>query len=120
MLTALRRHPEWPGCSLFLAARLASMRLLPDSIVLPGRARSEPGQSPMMRLWGELLDYLALAAAYPQHGDAPLRLQVCANRDCEENFTTTDRRRRYCAACSGPRVHALMASRRYRGKDRRR
>jgi len=120
MLTALRGHPEWPGCSLFLAARLASMRLLPDSFVFPGRARSEPGQSPMVRLWGELLDYLALAAASPQHGDAPLRLQVCANPDCGENFTTTDRRRRYCATCSDPRIHALMASRRYRAKTFRR
>lgn len=121
MLTALRRHPEWPGCSLFLAARLASMRLLPDRFVLPGRAPGETGQSPVVRLWGELLDYLALAAAYPQQSDAPFRVQVCANPDCGEQFTTPDRRRRYCAKCSNPRVHALMASRRYRAKrDRRR
>ena len=33
MLTALRRHPEWPGCQLFLASRLASMRLLPESLL---------------------------------------------------------------------------------------
>jgi hypothetical protein len=116
MLTALRRHPEWPGCSLFLAARLASMRLLPHRFLLPGRVQSEPDKSPTVRLWGELLDYLALAAAFPQYRDSPLYPQVCTNPDCGESFVTTDRRRRYCAKCSKPRVHAVMASRRYREK----
>ena len=119
MLTALRRHPEWPGCQLFLAGRLSSMRLRPDSLLLRGTTTAEQSQPPRVRLWGELLDYLALAAAYPRQSDTPLDLRVCAYPECGESFASTHRGRRYCPKCSTARVHALMASRRYRAKKAR-
>lgn len=119
LLTALRRHPEWPGCQLFLASRLASMRLLPDSFLVRDPTPVEQAQPPTARLWGELLDYLALAAAFPRREDASLGLRTCANPECDASFTTLHRGRRYCAKCSNPRVHALMASRRYRAKKAR-
>jgi len=116
LLTALRRHPEWPGCQLFLASRLASMRLLPESFLPRDLTTAPQGRPPTARLWGELLEYLALAAAYPRQDDASLDLRVCANPECGEAFATTHRGRRYCPKCSNPRVHAVMASRRYRAK----
>ncbi len=119
MLTALQRHPEWPGCQLFLASRLAAMRLLPDSLLPREPDPSPRGGPPAARLWGELLDCLALAAAYPQHSDTPIELRVCAYPECGETFATAHRGRRYCPKCSNPRVHALMASRRYRAKKAR-
>jgi len=118
MLTALRRHPEWPGCQLFLAGRLSSMRLLPDGLLLRGANTAEQDR-PTARLWGELLDYLAFAAACPRLADAPLGLRVCANPECEKPFVTRHRGRRYCPECSNSRVHARMASRRYRAKKAR-
>lgn len=116
MLIALRRHPEWPGCQLFLAGRLSSMRLLPDGLLLRGVTTAEQDHLPTARLWGELLDYLALAAAYARQPDAPLGLRVCANPECGKAFVTMHRGRRYCRKCSNSRVHAVMASRRYRAK----
>jgi len=116
LLTALRRHPEWPGCQLFLASRLASMRLLPESLLPRDLTPTAQCRPPTMWLWGELLDYLALAAAYLRQDDAPLGLRVCANPECGETFATAHRGRRYCAKCSNPRVHAIIASRRYRAK----
>lgn len=116
LLTALRRHAEWPGCQLFLASRLASMRLLPETFLPRELTTAARGRAPTARLWGELLEYLALAAAYARQDGASLDLRVCANPECGETFATTHRGRRYCPKCSNPRVHAVMASRRYRGK----
>jgi hypothetical protein len=115
MLTALHQHPEWPGCQLFLASRLASLRLLPDDLLLRS-AKTEPTPLATTRLWGNLLDYLALAATTPRMTDDPMGLRFCARPECGESFIAMHRGRRYCDQCSNSRVHALMASRRYRRK----
>jgi hypothetical protein len=119
MLTALHRHPEWPGCQLFLANRLASMRLLPEGLLAAELTDEERARPQTAWLWGELLDYLALAATSLQRDEPYLHWRRCANPECDATFSTAHRGRRYCDACSGPKVHAVMASRRYRARKQR-
>ncbi|MFB3881006.1 MAG: hypothetical protein ACE149_07065 [Armatimonadota bacterium] len=118
MLTALSDHPYWAGCQLFLANRMGSMRLAPMAW-LPGFGQREaPGKGPRVsaRLYGELLDHLALAAAYQRGPTIAETATLCAN--CGVWFATADRRRRYCDGCRRPQVRDAARSRRYRERAR--
>jgi hypothetical protein len=116
MLTALRKHPEWPGSRLFLANRLASMRLVFGEGWPPKKDSEHKGR---IRAWviGELLDYLALSAAFgwsmPQVDSVRCAL-------CSTMFLTPDGRRRYCDPCrESPGFDQIIAakhSQRYRDK----
>ena len=92
MLTALSDHPEWPGCQLFLANRLASLHLAPMTWFpeLAERTTSHQGPRVSARLYGELLDYLALAAAYRRGPSIVETVILCEN--CGAGFATADRR----------------------------
>ncbi len=118
MLTALREHPEWPGCQLFLANRLASLRLVADATWFPelaARLRPRQGRRLAARLYGELLDYLALAAARwgPASATHP---SVVPCENCGVSFVTTDGRRSYCDACSNRKTRNRVGQRRYRSQ----
>jgi len=118
MLTALTDHPEWPGCQLFLANRLASLRLVPMTWFpeLAEYTKPHQGRRVSARLYGELLDYLALAAARQRGPIIAETVILCEN--CGNAFTTEDGRRRYCDSCSSRQVRDAARARRYR--DRRR
>ena len=121
MLLALQEHPEWPGCQLFLADRLASLRLVMDATWFPELAEwtgPHQGRRLSARLYGELLDHLALAAAYrssPATVKGP-RPAPCEN--CQVSFLTSDRRRRYCDACSSRRTRNRVGQRKLRERRR--
>lgn len=124
MLTALRRHPEWPGCQVFLANRAAGLRLHCGGqwLVALLYARKGVGQAEEVgprgvAMYGDLLDYLGAAAGVRGWQD---RARPCANPDCGALFVAGDRRRRYCADCSNPRTRArLWAREHYRAKTSR-
>ena len=125
MVTALRLHPELPGCQLFLLNRLSSMRLVSvwanrvhpvRRLAALARERGESFGDELRRapvqVDGSLLDYLAAAAASPEWRG---NLVPCAN--CRHPFETNDGRRRYCKTCSNKRTRDRLAARRYRAKD---
>ena len=117
MLTALRDHPEWRGCQLFLANRLASLRLVSDVTWFPALAKhftSHQGRRLAARLHGELLDYLALAAAYRSGPRSIERIVLCQR--CGVLFPAADGRRRYCDSCSKPKVRNAVRAQRYRDR----
>ncbi len=104
LLRGLSDMPDHPGSRLFLANRLASVRLVPA-----------PGGSRSAQLAGELLDYLALAAAYGTgEALAAPEQRRCANPACQAAFETWDRRERYCGACQAERVSDAVRAKRYR------
>jgi len=122
MLTALREHPEWLGSQLFLANRLASLRLLAGGD-WTRRRREIRGKGPAAQnrlpIWavGELLDYLALSAAFGEWPVPAAKVErqgamvKCAN--CGVLFSTDDGRRRYCGEnCA--RCSDAICARRYR------
>jgi len=114
MLTALREHPEWPGCQLFLANRMASLRLAPMAWFPQLAERTERPRGPRVsaRLYGELLDHLALAAAYQRGARIAETATQC--RNCEVWFTIDDRRRKYCDDCNEPKIRDAARARLYR------
>jgi len=118
MMTALREHPDWPGCQLFLANRLAAIRLTPEDAWFPefmARIESYRRGQLSARLYGELLDYLALAAAYQRWPTIIGRVAlVCPN--CGGTFVSSDGRRRYCDSCSKPKVRNAVRAQRYRDR----
>jgi len=119
MLTALRDHPEWLGCRLFLANRLASLRLVSDADWFPELLQHYPsreGRRLAARLHGELLDYLALGAAYRSGPRSIERMVPCAR--CRTLFPTDDGRRRYCDSCSKPKFRRAVRARRHREQKR--
>jgi hypothetical protein len=121
MLTALRDHPEWQGSRLFLANRLASLRL----VLGEGWPRSkEDKDKKRVPVWtvGELLDYLARSAAF-RWWPLPARKAelrgdhiICAL--CHQPFPRYDRRRVYCGDCRNQlhfeRLAAAIRSQRHR------
>jgi len=117
MLTALRGHPKWRGSRLFLANRLASMRLVFEGWP-PKKNSEDKGPIPVWAM-GELLDYLALSAAFgwsmPQ-----VNYVRCGMLGCGKVFATPDGRRRYCDLCrerpSFKHTIAAKHSQRYRDK----
>jgi len=122
LLTALCEHPEWPGCQLFLANRLASLRLASDAIWFPELAQwTKPHQGRRLsaRLCGELLDYLALFAAYRSVSVAGANLRAIMCPSCDTTFTTSDGRRRYCNRCSNRQTYNRVAQKRYRQRHKR-
>jgi hypothetical protein len=114
MLTALSDHPEWLGCQLFLANRLASLHLAPMTWFPELSERTAPPRGPRVsaRLYGELLDYLALAAAYQRGPSIAEAVAPCGN--CGVLFSTSDRRRNYCDSCSKTKIRDAARARRYR------
>jgi hypothetical protein len=119
MLTALREHPEWAGCRIFLANRLASLRLVSDEDWYPALVKHYPsreGRRLAARLHGDLLDYLALGAAY-QAGPRSIDMTVPCAR-CLTPFPTDDGRRRYCDSCSKPEFRRAVRAQRYRERRR--
>ncbi len=119
MLTALHQHPEWLGCQLFLANRLASLRLVFDEHWLPEITdHLKPHQGPRLaaRLDGDLLDYLAVAAARKRRPGVVHRVGRCEN--CGLPFSADDGRRWYCPACSKLNASGAIRSQRYRDRHR--
>ncbi len=103
MLAAVHDHPEWPGSQLFVANRLASLRLVLDE--------GEEGKPTVAGPVGELLDYLGSAAAF-----GVFRMATCVN--CSQPFPWRDRKRRYCDACSTRKIRGAVQQRRFRDKKR--
>jgi hypothetical protein len=121
MLTALSDHPEWPGCQLFLSNRLASLRLVDDAAWAPWLVEHHKpprGRRFSARLHGELLDYLALAAAYRSSAARADELRTTTCAYCGTPFLTGDGRRRYCDRCSSPQTHNAVAQQRYRDRHK--
>jgi len=117
MLTALRDHPERPGCQLFLANRLASLRLMRDAdwfLELAEWTNPHQGRRLSARLHGELLDHLALAAAHRRSSATAKDPRPAQCEHCETAFVTSDGRRRYCDACSNRRIRHRVGQRRFR------
>ncbi|MBN1458754.1 MAG: hypothetical protein JXA57_04405 [Armatimonadetes bacterium] len=115
MLTALREHPEWAGCRIFLANRLASLRLVSDGDWNPALVNHYPsreGRRLAARLHGELLDYLALGAVYHGGQRSIDKIVPCAR--CLTPFPSDDGRRRYCDSCSKPKYRRAVRAQRYR------
>ena len=88
MLTALKKFPEEPGCQLFLTNRLMSLRLVPASSWSTGKSLFQIG---------ELLDYLALHAAYGLVNVAEGEYVPC--RGCGIVFYRLQGRIYYCEKC---------------------
>jgi len=121
MHTALSEHPEWPGCQLFLANRLASLRLVSDEAWFPSLMEStkrRQGRRLSARLYGELLDYLALAAAYRSSSGRAKdqRMVICKN--CRAAFLIDDGRRSLCGDCSNAKIRNAVAQREYRERQK--
>ena len=94
LLAALQQNPDWPGCRLFLANRMASLRLLPANNW--GIVKKD------FYIIGELLDYMALQVAFGMVPTAEGEIWNCQNPDCKAEspiFTRIDRRFQYCPAC---------------------
>jgi hypothetical protein len=105
MLAAVREHPGWEGSRAFLGERLASITMAFDSSVRSRVAQGEVAeilQTPMYAQ-GQLLDYLALSAAFGR-GLASRRMRKCIV--CEKQFTATRSFRKYCS----PRCQAFGPS----------
>lgn len=115
MLTALRRHPEWPGCQVFLANRIAGLRLgcggqlrsLWLDATGKGRRPERVGKANVF-VYGDLLDYLGAAAGARGWED---RARVCANPECRAVFVSGDGRRRYCEGCANKQVRDRLSAR---------
>jgi len=117
MLTALREHPEWPGCHLFFTNRLASMRLVSGvGWTAPMLAKFSPEEIRRAAIVvdGSLLDYLGAAAGCHDWG---VSMGTCAN--CSALFDARDGRRRYCQDCSNKRTRDRLAAQRRRERERR-
>lgn len=125
MLTGLSDHPEWPSSRLFLANRLASLRLVQfwnpsyaNRREQADRTRADGEQvdprEERIRLFtaGELLDYLALSAAFRVWPVIETRCPACAMP-----FSVEDKRRRYCSDECRAAAPALWA-RKYRDRHR--
>ena len=141
IITALRDNPSELASQVFLANRLASLRLAseptapvhpvttievrrPDGTIaevisLGPPEEQGPPRTPPVYLFGELLDYLALAVAYRsnvQQLRGEQRAVVCES--CGETLRTSDGRRRYCDYCSKPNIRDAVRQQRRRNRNR--
>jgi hypothetical protein len=100
MLTALRAHPEWLGCRLFLANRMASLRVVHSGLWFllldRNRTTAEELRDGPTRIVGNLLDYLGAAAGQTRWAQT---LGKCRRPGCTNWFDARDLRYGYCGAC---------------------
>ncbi len=144
MFILLTEKPDGGPSRLFLANRLASLRLAIDPAASPPpvaalRARRASGlldasalptapdqgeapapyRTPSPFLFGDLLDYLALSVIYGPKLRAVLESGapvICAN--CDRPFATFDGRRRYCDSCQQLGLSDAVRAKRYRDRQR--
>jgi hypothetical protein len=116
MLSALREHPEWPGCHLFFTNRLAAMRLVSGvgwSTHMLAEFTPQELRRAAVVVDGSLLDYLGAAAGCHSWG---VNMGTCAN--CSALFDARDGRRHYCQDCSNKQTRDRLAARRRRAEER--
>jgi len=95
MLAALSDHPELPGSRLFLANRLASLRLIQSWDRMTDhltQGKADHRKRATLRATGTLLDYLALSAAFRAWPIVEISCPTCGGL-----FLAEDRRKRYCS-----------------------
>jgi hypothetical protein len=109
MLTALHEHPEWPGCQLFLANRLASLRFVCGAD-WPRRKKTAQERIPVWAV-GELLDYLALSAAFGPWPVPARKGEAVRCSSCGHPFKPKHGRERYCSEVCRKDANAARARR---------